>query len=183
MMNNWKLCFWVSCTNPFQYSSMLVCLVSYPTFYPTSCLTFHKDGTHNFPRDVLECPLDSKCEIFSSALLIRLSGKSVEICMGAVLGAVTMSGLIPLLRCVRYASVRVGVKFPMEINTNLLRCSMVFAAACVMLELKSIKYCNSSMALDTLVEVFPLLSLVRRFFSWLCMSCCTLKRHLLNLAA
>ena len=93
-----------------------------------------------------------------------------------------MSGLIPLLRCVRYASRFARVKFPMEINTNLLRCSMVFAAACVILELKSIKYCKSSMEVDTFEELFPLLSL-RKVFSWLCMSCCTLKRHLLKLAA
>ena len=74
--------------------------------------------------------------------------------MGAVLSAATVSGLIPLLRCVKYASLRARVILPMEINTNSLRCSMVFAAAFVILELKAIKYCNLSMAANTFEEIF-----------------------------
>ena len=44
---------------------------------------------------------------------------------------------------------------PMEMSD---RCSLVFAAACGMLALKSIKYCYSSAAEETLFEDFALFS-------------------------
>ena len=60
--------------------------------------------------------------------------------------------------------------------------SIVLAAAWQILELKFIKYCSSSMAVDTLEEPFPLLS-VRTVLSCSCIFCCTLKKHLLKPAA
>ena len=59
---------------------------------------------------------------------------------------------------------------------------MVFAAAGVMLELKSMRYLSSSMVAVLFEEPFPLCS-TRRVLSWLCISCCTRKRQRLKLAA
>ena len=65
---------------------------------------------------------------------------------------------------------------------NSVRCSIVLAAVWQILEWKFIKYYSSSMAVDTLEELFPFLS-VRTVVSCSCIFCCTLNRHLLKLAA
>ena len=88
---------------------------------------------------------------------MTLSGKSAEICTGAVLKAAILSGLTPVFKWVRLRPY-VPVKLPMDMKTNSVRCSIAFAAAWVMLELKFIKYCSLSMAVDTLEELLPLLS-------------------------
>ena len=49
-------------------------------------------------------------------------------------------------------------KVPMEVKTKSVKCSIVFAAAWVMLALKSMKDCSLSVAVETLEELFPLLS-------------------------
>ena len=54
---------------------------------------------------------------------------------------------------------------PMVMNTYSDKCSIDLAAACVILELKSIKNWSSSAAEDTLLDHFPLLSDLR-VFSW-----------------
>ena len=60
---------------------------------------------------------------------------------------------------------------------------MVFAMACVMLELKSIKNCSSSAAVETLFDDLPLLSSDLITFNWDCIFSWTLYKHLLNPAA
>ena len=87
------------------------------------------------------------------------SGKSVANCKGAVLKADKVSCLMPFFKWVRYASLRARMRLPIDMNTKSVRCSMALDAAWVMLALKFIKYCSSSVASDTLVELFPLLSL------------------------
>ena len=101
---------------------------------------------------------------------------------GAVLSAVRVSSFMPVLRWLMYGSLCAKVRFPIEMKTNSDKCSIDLAAACEMLELKAIKNCSSSAAEDTLLELFPLLSDLRVLY-WACMFCCTLKRHLLKLAA
>ena len=58
---------------------------------------------------------------------------------------------------------------------------MVLAAACVMLELKSMRYLISSMVAVLFEEPFPLLS-TGRVLSWFCISFCTRNRQWLKLA-
>ena len=49
------------------------------------------------------------------------------------------------------------------VKTKSDKCSIVLAAACVMLALKSIKYCSSSAAEELLWQALPLLSYLRVF--------------------
>ena len=110
------------------------------------------------------------------------SGNKVRMCSRAALKADKVSSLIPDFKWFRYSSLRDKVRFPMEMKTNSVRCSIVFAAAWVMLALKSIRYWSSSMAAETLFELLPLLS-ERKLFSWACIPCCILNLHRLKLAA
>ena len=87
-----------------------------------------------------------------------MSANNVGMCSGAVLKAARVSGIIPVFRWFRYASLRAKVRLPMEMKTKSVRCSIVLAAAWVMLALKSMRNWSSSVATDTLVELFPLLS-------------------------
>ena len=75
----------------------------------------------------------------SSALLMMESGNRVEMWRGAVLSAVSVSGLMPVLRWLKYASRWTRVRLPIDMKMNSDKCSMDFAAECVMLELKSIR--------------------------------------------
>ena len=95
------------------------------------------------------------CNVVLRRLRI-LSRKRVASCSGAVLKAANVSGLIPVLMCVRYESLLANVKLPMETNTKSVRCSIAFATTQVMLALKSMRYCNSSVAVATLEALFPL---------------------------
>ena len=58
---------------------------------------------------------------------------------------------------------QIRIKLPIETKTKSVRCSMVYATAwvMVMLELKSMRYCNWIVAAETFEEPFPLLSLLR----------------------
>ena len=62
-----------------------------------------------------------------------------------------------------YASLRAKVRFPIEMKTNYDKCSIDLVAACVMLELKSIKNWSLSAAEDALLKPLPLLSDLRVF--------------------
>ena len=86
----------------------------------------------------------------SSACLITVSENSVEICNGAVLKVAKVSGLMPVFRWLRYASLGARVRLPTEIKMKSVKCSIIFAAAWVMLALKSMRYCSSSVAVETL---------------------------------
>ena len=72
--------------------------------------------------------------------------------------AAKVSGLMPVFRWVRYESLQATVRLPMEIKTKSVKCSMVFATALVMLALKSMRYCSSSVAVVTLEALYPFLS-------------------------
>ena len=66
-------------------------------------------------------------------------------------------------------------------KTKSVKCSIALAVACVMLELNSIRNCNSSEASDSFLENLPLFS-TRITFSCVCMSPCTLNKQRLKLA-
>ena len=74
-----------------------------------------------------------------SAILMMESGNRVEMWRGAVLSAVSVSGLIPVLRWLKYASRQTRVRIPIDMKMNSDKCSTDLAAVCVMLELKSIR--------------------------------------------
>ena len=74
-------------------------------------------------------PYHVKWAISSSAHLITVSGNNVGMCSGAVLKAARVSGLIPVFRWFRYASLRPKVGLPMEMKTKSVRCSIVLAAS------------------------------------------------------
>ena len=92
-----------------------------------------------------------------------------------------MSGFTPFFKWLRYESRRAKARFPMVMKTKSVKCSIALAVACVMLELNSIRNCNSSVASDSFLETLPLFS-SRITFSCVCMSPCTLNKQRLKLA-
>ena len=88
---------------------------------------------------------------------------------------------MPFFTWLRYTSRGANVRLPIVMNTKSVKCSIAFAATRVMLALKSIRNCSSSVPSEALVEPFPLLS-PHRVLICVCMSLCTLNRHLLKLA-
>ena len=85
----------------------------------------------------------------SSAHLKILSGKRVASCKVAILNDAKVSGLTPAF-------------WPMQgypwTQRQSIRSSIVLVTACVMLLFKSIRYCSSSVAVETFEALLPLLS-------------------------
>ena len=100
---------------------------------------------------------------------------------GPVLRAAKLSGFTPFFKWLRYESRRAKARFPIVINTKSVKCSIALAVACVILELNSIRNCNSSAASDSFFEALPLFSSLITL-SCACMSPCTLNKQRLKLA-
>ena len=102
-------------------------------------------------------------------------------CRGPALGAAKVSGFTPFFKWLRYESRRAKARFPIVIKTKSVKCPIALAVACVMLELNSIRNCNSSEASDSFLENLPLFS-PWMTFSCACMSPCTLNKQRLKRA-